>query len=97
MSSSNIRLLTTEAREIQAELLGSTTGQTNGYPRLEEAVLGLANGLGVYGQMLEGLSSESEILKKATNPIHKLAKQGQGACNTAGFGKKFKESSGWEN
>lgn len=97
MSSTDIRFLTAEAREIQAELLGTTTGQTNGFPSLEEAILGLANGLGVYGQRLDGVSSESAILKKVTNPIHKLAKRGQEACKSAGFGEQFKEFSGWEN
>ncbi len=84
------------ARAIQSKLLGTTNGQTAGYPKLEEAILRLANSLGTYSNSLKGLDGESEILKKATNPIHRLAIDGQRECNSAGFANQFKDASGWE-
>ena len=96
LTAAEITTLGDNARVIQSKLLGTTNGQTAGYPKLEEAILGLANSLGVYSQSLEGLSEESEIIRKATNPIHKLAVKGQQACNSAGFKDQFKDASGWE-
>jgi hypothetical protein len=96
LTAADITTLGDNARVIQSKLLGTTNGQTAGYPKLEEAILRLANSLGVYSKSLEGLSEESEIIKKATNPIHKLAIAGQQACNSAGFKNQFKDASGWE-
>lgn len=96
LTAAEITSLGDKARVIQSKLLGTTNGQTAGYPKLEEAILRMANSLGVYSKSLEGLSEESEIIKKATNPIHKLAIAGQQACNSAGFKNQFKDASGWE-
>jgi hypothetical protein len=96
LSAVEIQSLSENARAIQTKLLGTTNGQTTGFPRLEDAILRLANSLSAYSNSLEGLSDESEIIKKATNPIHKLAIEGQQACNSAGFGEQFKDASGWE-
>ena len=96
LSALEIQSLSENARAIQTKLLGTTNGQTTGFPRLEDAILRLSNSLGAYSNSLKGLSDESEIIKKATNPIHKLAIEGQQACNSAGFGNQFKDASGWE-
>ena len=96
LSELDIVSLGNSARVIQSKLLGTTNGQTAGYPELEEAILRLTNSLGTYSNSLKGLDSESEILEKATNPIHRLAIDGQRACNSAGFANQFKDASGWE-
>ena len=97
LSTTDVYLLGQSASQIQVTLIGSTNGQTSGFPGLEEAIIGLGNNLGAYGQSLVGLRSEEEILRKATNPLHKLNVAGQKACISAGFGGEFKASSGWEN
>jgi hypothetical protein len=97
LSITDIYLLGQSASQIQVSLIGSTNGQTSGFPGIEGAIIGLGNNLGAYSQVLEGLRSEEEILRKATNPLHKLNIAGQKACISAGFGGQFKTASGWEN
>jgi hypothetical protein len=96
LSNSEMVALGNSAQLIQSELLSTTTGQANNFPSLEAAILQLANSLGIYSKTLKGLSSELEISSKAVNPIRKLAKDGERACISAGFGNQFKDASGWE-
>jgi multidrug efflux pump subunit AcrA (membrane-fusion protein) len=96
LSELDIVSLGNSARVIQSKLLGTTNGQTAGYPKLEEAILRLANSLGTYSNSLKGLDGESEILKKATDPISWIAVDGQRACKSAGFVNQFNDASGWE-
>jgi len=96
LSDLDIASLGNSARVIQSKLLGTTNGQTAGYPKLEEAILRLANSLGAYSNSLKGLDGESEILKKATNPIAWIASDGYRACKSAGFVNQFNDASGWE-
>ncbi len=97
LSPLEINSLETKARGIQVELMGTTTGQTQGFPALEEAILKLGGTLGNYKNLLQGLNTESEIIQKATDPLNNLAIQSQRACKSAGFGNQFKEYSGWDN
>ena len=59
LSAVEIQSLSENARAIQTKLLGTTNGQTTGFPRLEDAILRLANSLSAYSNSLEGLSDES--------------------------------------
>lgn len=96
LSELDIVSLGNNARVIQSKLLGTTNGQTVGYPKLEEAILRFANSLGTYSKSLKGLDSESEIIKKVTDPISWIAIDGQRACKSAGFVNQFNGAAGWE-
>jgi hypothetical protein len=52
LTAADIATIGENARVIQSKLLGTTNGQTAGYPKLEEAILRLANSLSVYSQSL---------------------------------------------
>ena len=97
LSVSEITSLNLTARDIQTELMGTTNGQTLGQPALEEAIQRLANNLGIYGDSISGIKTESVLISRALEPVRKLALAGQKACNSAGFADQFTKSSGWEN
>ena len=96
LSESEIRKLWSKAQDIQLKLLGDTVGQTQDVPKLEDAIIPLANALSVYGDSIRGLKSEAELISKGTDPIHQLAKSSLTACESAGFAKQFLDASGWE-
>lgn len=97
LSTTDLYLLGQSASQIQVSLIGTTNGQTSGFPGLEDAILQLGNNLGAYSQILTGLGSEQEIFSKATNPLNRLSIAGQKACISAGLGGQFETASGWEN
>ncbi|CAN2190110.1 hypothetical protein MCEMRE26_00497 [Candidatus Nanopelagicaceae bacterium] len=96
LSGSEINSLNLSARDIQAELMGTTSGQTLGQPGLEEAIQRLANNLGIYGDSISDIKTESALVNRALEPIRKLAASGQRACASAGFADQFNETSGWD-
>jgi hypothetical protein len=95
-SNSEISKLNIEARNIQAELVGTTNGQTLELPLLEDVIIRLSNSLGAYGDSLVGLKNEDDVFGKGTGTIHKLLVESQKVCKEAGQGNQFKDTSGWE-
>ncbi len=82
--------------EIQANLYEKTIGQTNNLPKIEDAVLNLYSALGAFPDSLNGMMTEGELIRKSTDPLNRIAIKAGNACKSAGFGKEFKEASGWE-
>lgn len=96
LSANEIKILWSRAQDIQLKLLNDTIGQTQDLPELEGVILPLGNSLSVYGDSIRDLKSESEIISKGTEPVHKLAVSAKKACDAAGYSKQFNDASGWE-
>ena len=96
LSDSEIKKLWSTAQDIQLKLLDETVGQTEAYPKLEDAIMTLGNKLSVYGDSIRGMQNESQLILQGTDPVHELAKAGLTACEKAGFAKQFLDASGWE-